>query len=79
MNLAPPSTIIEQQMKTRIVGITLLLFVPLAASAQTAEEVVKKALDARGGAGKIKHLLPRSNRQERKRKHQSSGNPLPTQ
>jgi len=54
MNMAPPSTIIEPQMKTRIVAIALLLFVPLAASAQTAEEVVKKALDARGGAGKIK-------------------------
>ena len=54
MNMAPPSTIIEPQMKTRIVAIALLLFVPLAASAQTAEEVVKKALDARGGAVKIK-------------------------
>src|SRR6266436_7368972 len=54
MNMAPPSTIIESQMKTRILAITLLLFVPRAASAQTAEEVVKKALDARGGAGKIK-------------------------
>jgi outer membrane lipoprotein-sorting protein len=41
-------------MKPRIAAITLLLFLPLAASAQTAEEVVKKALDARGGAVKIK-------------------------
>jgi outer membrane lipoprotein-sorting protein len=48
------STIIESQMKTKIVAITLLVFLPLAASAQTAEEVVKKALDARGGAAKIK-------------------------
>src|SRR5713226_9033572 len=41
-------------MKTRVLGITLLLFVPLAATAQTAEEVVKKALDARGGVDKLK-------------------------
>jgi outer membrane lipoprotein-sorting protein len=41
-------------METRNLAITLLLFLPLAASAQTAEEVVKKALDARGGAAKIK-------------------------
>jgi outer membrane lipoprotein-sorting protein len=41
-------------MKTRVLGITLLLFVPLAATAQTAEEIVKKALDARGGVDKLK-------------------------
>jgi outer membrane lipoprotein-sorting protein len=41
-------------MKTRILCITLLLFLPLAAAAQTADEIVKKALDARGGADKIK-------------------------
>lgn len=41
-------------MKTRILCITLLLFLPLAAAAQTADEIVKKALDARGGVGKIK-------------------------
>jgi|SRR6266851_738324 len=41
-------------MKTRVLPITLLLFVPLAATAQTAEEIVKKALDARGGVDKLK-------------------------
>src|SRR5258708_1515231 len=41
-------------MKTRVLPITLLLLVPLAAAAQTAEEVVKKALDARGGVDKLK-------------------------
>ncbi|HEV1995690.1 MAG TPA: hypothetical protein VGR03_15265, partial [Candidatus Acidoferrum sp.] len=41
-------------MKTRILCITLLLFLPLAAAAQTADEIVKKALDARGGVEKIK-------------------------
>src|SRR5712692_2218139 len=41
-------------MKTRVLRITLLLFVPLAATAQTAEEIVKKALDARGGVDKLK-------------------------
>jgi outer membrane lipoprotein-sorting protein len=41
-------------MKTRVLPITLLLFVPLAAAAQTAEEIVKKALDARGGVDKLK-------------------------
>src|SRR5258708_32991070 len=41
-------------MKTRVLRITLLLFVPLAATAQTAEEIVKKALDARGGDDKLK-------------------------
>src|SRR5260370_11313835 len=41
-------------MKTRVLRITLLLFVPLAATAQTSEEVVKKAHDARGGVDKLK-------------------------
>jgi outer membrane lipoprotein-sorting protein len=41
-------------MKTRFLSITLLLFLPLAAAAQTVDEIVKKALDARGGAEKIK-------------------------
>jgi hypothetical protein len=41
-------------MKTRFLCITLLCFLPHPAAAQTAEEVVKKALDARGGADKIK-------------------------
>jgi outer membrane lipoprotein-sorting protein len=41
-------------MKIRILSITLLLFVPLAAAAQTADEIVKKALDARGGVDKLK-------------------------
>ncbi len=41
-------------MKIRVLSITLLLFLPLAAVAQTADEIVKKALDARGGVEKIK-------------------------
>src|SRR5260370_25141553 len=41
-------------MKTRVLGITLLLFVPLAATAQTAGEIVKEAVDARGGIDKLK-------------------------
>src|SRR5437588_4241651 len=41
-------------MKTGILCITLLLFLPLAAAAQTADEIVKKALDARGGVDKLK-------------------------
>src|SRR6266852_18755 len=40
-------------MKTRFLCITLLLFLP-AAAAQTADEIVKKTLDARGGIEKIK-------------------------
>src|SRR5712671_5544413 len=43
-------------MKTGILSITLLLFLPLAAAAQTADEIVKKVLDARGGAEKIKSV-----------------------
>jgi outer membrane lipoprotein-sorting protein len=41
-------------MKTSILSITLLLFLPLAAAAQTADEIVKKVLDARGGVDKLK-------------------------
>ena len=41
-------------MKTSILSITLLLFLPLAAAAQTADEIVRKALDARGGVDKLK-------------------------
>src|SRR5712692_2647485 len=41
-------------MKLGFLSITLLLFLPLAAAAQTADEIVKKALDARGGVEKIK-------------------------
>jgi len=41
-------------MKTRLLSITVLLFLPLTAGAQTADEIVKKALDARGGIEKIK-------------------------
>ncbi len=41
-------------MKNRLLSITLLLFLPPAAAGQTADEIVKKALDARGGIQKIK-------------------------
>jgi outer membrane lipoprotein-sorting protein len=41
-------------MKTRIFAITLFCFFPVLAAAQTADEIVKKALDARGGADKIR-------------------------
>ncbi len=41
-------------MKTTVLCVTLLLFLPLAAVGQTADEIVKKALDARGGIEKIK-------------------------
>src|SRR6266853_2674937 len=41
-------------MKTSILSLTLLLFLPMAAAAQTADEIVKKALDARGGVDKLK-------------------------
>src|SRR6267378_1209312 len=41
-------------MKTSILSITLLLFLPLAAAAQTPDEIVKKVLDARGGVDKLK-------------------------
>ena len=38
----------------RFLSIALLLFLPPAAAAQTADEIVKKVLDARGGIEKIK-------------------------
>src|SRR5438445_615286 len=41
-------------MKPGFLSISRPLFVPLAASAQTADEIVKKTLDARGGVEKIK-------------------------
>lgn len=41
-------------MKTKLLSIAGLLLLPLAAFGQTAEEVAKKALDARGGVAKIK-------------------------
>lgn len=41
-------------MKPRLFFITLLLFLPQSATAQTADEIVKKVLDARGGIQKIK-------------------------
>src|SRR5712692_9606933 len=43
-------------MKTRFLPITLLLFLPLAVTAQTADEIVEKTLDARGGIEKIKAI-----------------------
>ena len=43
-------------MKTRILSVTLLLFLPLTPAAQTADEIVKKALDARGGTDKLKAI-----------------------
>lgn len=41
-------------MKPRFLSITLLLFLLPAAPAQTADEIVKRTLDARGGVEKIK-------------------------
>ena len=41
-------------MKTKLIFIAGLLMLPLVASAQTAEEIVQKALGARGGVEKIK-------------------------
>lgn len=41
-------------MKTRVLFTILVFFLPLAAVAQTADEIVKKAVDARGGIEKIK-------------------------
>jgi outer membrane lipoprotein-sorting protein len=41
-------------MKPGLISITLLLFLPLSAAAQTPDEIVKKVLDARGGVQKIK-------------------------
>ena len=44
-------------MKIKFSSIALLGFLPLAAAAQTADEIVKKVLDARGGTDKIKAVL----------------------
>ena len=44
-------------MKIKLFSIALLGLLPLAAGAQTADEIVKKVLDARGGADKIKTVL----------------------
>src|SRR2546422_4371439 len=44
-------------MKIKFFSIALLGFLPLAAAAQTADEIVKKVLDARGGTDKIKAVL----------------------
>ena len=41
-------------MKPGLLSVTLLLSLPLSAAAQTADEIVKKVLDARGGVEKIK-------------------------
>ena len=41
-------------MGNKLLSITLLLFLPLATAAQTADEIVKKVLDARGGVEKLK-------------------------
>ncbi|HEY6269382.1 MAG TPA: hypothetical protein VIX11_13855 [Candidatus Acidoferrum sp.] len=41
-------------MKPGLLSITLLLFLPLSAAAQTPDEIVKKVLDTRGGVQKIK-------------------------
>ena len=41
-------------MKTKLFFATLVCFLPLRVAAQTADEIVKKALDARGGIDKIK-------------------------
>jgi outer membrane lipoprotein-sorting protein len=41
-------------MKLKLFVMTLFFFLPLVAAAQTADEIVKKALDARGGAEKIR-------------------------
>jgi len=46
-------------MKTTILSITLLLFLPLAAAAQTADEIVKKVLDAAGESTSSKPCNPR--------------------
>jgi outer membrane lipoprotein-sorting protein len=43
-------------MKTKMLLLSLFWFLPLVAGAQTADEIVKKALDARGGAEKIKNV-----------------------
>jgi outer membrane lipoprotein-sorting protein len=44
----------ELRMKAKFLSVTLLCFLPVAAAAQTADEIVKKALEARGGVAKLK-------------------------
>jgi outer membrane lipoprotein-sorting protein len=44
----------ESRMKIKIFVITLLCFLPRIASAQTADEIIKKTIEARGGADKIR-------------------------
>jgi outer membrane lipoprotein-sorting protein len=44
----------ELRMRTKFLSVTLLCFLPVAAAAQTADEIVKKALEARGGVAKLK-------------------------
>jgi outer membrane lipoprotein-sorting protein len=44
----------ELPMRTKFLSVTLLCFLPVAAAAQTADEIVKKALEARGGVAKLK-------------------------
>jgi outer membrane lipoprotein-sorting protein len=46
----------ELRMKTKFVSVTLLCFLPVAAAAQSADEIVKKALEARGGVAKLKSV-----------------------
>src|SRR5712672_2467443 len=41
-------------MKTKFLSMTILFLFPLGTAAQTADEIVKKVLDARGGLEKIK-------------------------
>jgi hypothetical protein len=43
-------------MKTKCFGLAILVLLPLAAAAQTADEVVNKALAVRGGVEKIKEV-----------------------
>jgi outer membrane lipoprotein-sorting protein len=43
-------------MKTKLLSIAMLCFLPLTTAAQTADEIVTKALEARGGADKIKAI-----------------------
>jgi outer membrane lipoprotein-sorting protein len=50
----PPDNTSEFGMKTKLFFATLACFFPLPMAAQTADEIVKKALDARGGINKIK-------------------------
>jgi outer membrane lipoprotein-sorting protein len=53
-NPPPPDDDNEFRMKMRVLFTILVCFLPLAATAQTADEIVKKAIEARGGIEKIK-------------------------